>query len=140
MVYLIFYDLTSSADSATTNNYLDSKIKDIYTEQPNEIFDFSFEKKLKNTSLGIGGKLSEEFLSKFEIEKDVFIFELNLDVLKILKVKKKEFHSILKYPKVLRDFAFILDKDISYKNCCWNNEKIIVQNLLRKMSNYLIYI
>ncbi|MEE9431314.1 MAG: phenylalanine--tRNA ligase subunit beta [Melioribacteraceae bacterium] len=127
-----FYDLTSNADSATTNNYLDSKIKDSYNEEANEIFDFSFEKKIKNTSLGIGGKLSSEFLNKFEIEKDVFVFELNLDILKKLKVKKKEFHSILKYPKVIRDFAFILDKDISYKTVVGtikNNSSNLLKNV-----------
>lgn len=127
-----FYDLSSDADTITNNKYLDSKIKDSYNEQPDEIFDFSFEKKIKNNSIGIGGKLSKEFLRKFEIEKDVFVFEINLDTIKNLKVSKTEFSSILKYPKVVRDFAFILDKDISYKTVVGtikNNSSNLLKNV-----------
>jgi phenylalanyl-tRNA synthetase beta chain len=37
-----------------------------------------------------------------------------LDTLKTLDISEKKFNSLLKYPKVLRDFGFILDKKISY--------------------------
>ena len=127
-----FYDLSSDADVITNNKYLDSKIKDSYNEQPSEIFDFCFEKKIKNNSIGVGGKLSKEFLQKFEIEKDVFVFEINLDTIKNLKVSKTEFSSILKYPKVVRDFAFILDKNISYKTVVGtikNNSSNLLKNV-----------
>ncbi|MCP5063992.1 MAG: phenylalanine--tRNA ligase subunit beta [Ignavibacteriae bacterium] len=130
--FFSFYDLSSDADAILNNKYLDSKIKDTYNEQPNEIFDFSFEKKIKNNSIGVGGKLSKEFLRKFEVEKDVFVFEINLDIIKNLKVSKTEFSSVLKYPKVVRDFAFILDKDISYKTVVGtikNNSSNLLKNV-----------
>jgi len=133
-----FYDLFSNASSSTQNNYLDSKIKDYYNDESNELFEYTFEKKLKNTLFGRGGKLNAKFLRKFEIEKEVYVFEVNLDILKEVKVNKKEFTSILKYPKVIRDFAFILDKNISY-NVVEKTIKNNSSNLLKKVKLFDIF-
>jgi phenylalanyl-tRNA synthetase beta chain len=63
--------------------------------------------------LGYGGKLKKEIAGSFDIEQDLFIFETDLDILKSIDLPLKSFTPLLKYPKVFRDFAFILDNSVS---------------------------
>ncbi len=109
-----FFDLIGMLNVMLNKNSLDSQIKDSYYQNGNELFDYYIVKKHKKQVIGIGGKVKKDLLAKFEIPQDVFLFELNVNILKEIKVKNQRYEQLLKYPKIIRDFAFVLDKDISF--------------------------
>ncbi|HET56552.1 MAG TPA: phenylalanine--tRNA ligase subunit beta, partial [Ignavibacteria bacterium] len=59
------------------------------------------------------GQVEESLLKDYDIEQDVFAAEINIDELKKIEIKVKAFTQLLKYPKVIRDCAFVLDKKIN---------------------------
>jgi len=59
------------------------------------------------------GQVEESLLKEYDIEQDVFAAEINIDELKKIEIKVKAFTQLLKYPKVIRDCAFVLDKKIN---------------------------
>ena len=50
----------------------------------------------------------------FEIDQELFSFELNLDFIKNINKKGRNFKELNKFPSVFRDFAFVLEKNIEY--------------------------
>ncbi|MBQ3021490.1 MAG: phenylalanine--tRNA ligase subunit beta [Bacilli bacterium] len=68
---------------------------------------------VQGEKLGIIGKLHPN-VSK----KDIFVFEINLDKLLNLYPTKMTYKDIPKYPSIVKDVAFIIDKDIT-------NEEIV---------------
>lgn len=63
---------------------------------------------IDNKKIGIIGKLHPN------ITKDnIFVIEINLSLLKDIKVSKMKYKEISKFPGINKDIAFILDKDIT---------------------------
>ena len=58
-------------------------------------------------NVGIIGKLHPN------VSKDVFVFEINLSLLKQIRVGSIKFKEINKYPQVKKDMAFVVDKNIT---------------------------
>ena len=56
--------------------------------------------------VGIVGKLHPS------ISKDVYVFEINLSILKDIRVGAIKFKEINKYPTIEKDMAFIIDKNV----------------------------
>ena len=75
-------------------------------------YNFYFELKMENHLLGKGGEISSKILNEFGIEQQVFAFEFDILLLQKMSKKRKKYQELLKYPKVKRDFAFILDSGI----------------------------
>ena len=61
-------------------------------------------------------KIGKELLDIFDIEVNVYLCEINLDVLLSLINKDVYYNEISKFPVVKRDLAFITERDISYDN------------------------
>ncbi len=59
--------------------------------------------------------VKKEVLKQFDINQDVFCFEFSLEYLKNLETNEKHYSEPVKYPKVVRDFAFIFDKTVTYE-------------------------
>lgn len=60
------------------------------------------------------GLVDKKFAEYFEIQQEVFFAEINFDeLLKLIKNEKKKI-LISKFPKVRRDLALLIDKNISY--------------------------
>ena len=110
-----FYDLKGFVNSLLMKISLDNVLNDSYYHNENSIFDFYFTKNYNNENVGLGGKVKKEVLKQFDIQQDVFCFELDLSKLKNLKTNKKKYVEPLKYPKSLRDFAFIFDNSVTYE-------------------------
>ncbi len=110
-----FYSLKGLVDSFIIKFSLDNVLNDSYYHDGNRKFAYYFEKKASDKVIGSGGKLSKQVLKQFDITQDVFAFEFNLDELRKIHFKEISYSSPVKYPMVIRDFAFILDKDISYE-------------------------
>ena len=68
-----------------------------------------------NRQLGHFGIISNKLLKKFDIDTDVFFAEFNWDVaLKEVSKKEIRFTEISKFPPVSRDFALLIDKNITF--------------------------
>ncbi len=107
-----FYDLKGLVNSFISKISLDNYLIDSYYPQVNNIFDYSFSKSYQNEVLGIGGKLSSEILHSYGIDAQVFYFEFDVPKLRQIPGKVKVHSELLKFPKVTRDCAFVLDKNV----------------------------
>jgi phenylalanyl-tRNA synthetase beta chain len=110
-----FYSLKGIINSFNSKFLLDNVLNDSYYFNQNRIFDYSLEKKAGNTLVGTGGKVSKDVLKQFDISQDVYLFEYDVSsLMTALPSKKHHYKDLLKFPKVLRDFAFIFDKSVTY--------------------------
>jgi phenylalanyl-tRNA synthetase beta chain len=109
-----FYNLKGYLNSFINKISLDNVLIDSYYSIANEIFAYHLTKSYNQTVVGTGGKINTEFLKQYDIAQDVFSFEINLTKLKSIDKIAKVYKEPLKYPKVIRDFAFIVDNTVNY--------------------------
>lgn len=107
------YDLKGFVNSFLEKICLDNVLVDSYNLVENKNFEYTFEKKYKDQVVGRGGLVRKDILKKFDISQEVYCFELNLNALAEIPVPQKRFKGLLKFPKVLRDCAFILDTKVT---------------------------
>ena len=124
-----FYLLKGLINSFLSKISLDNVLIDSYYSTANEIYAYYLTKSFKDVELGSGGKLKNEVLKQFDINQDVYCFEFDLSVLKSIQSNSKTYTDPLKYPKILRDFAFILDKSVKYLD---------VKEFIKKKSSQLL--
>ncbi len=93
-------------------------------------FDLCFSLSIQNVTIGIGGKVNQTLLKLFDVNQDIFAFIINLDKLKTVKPAEKVFTELLKFPKVYRDVAFILDKTV-------RSDKVI--EIIKQASSNLLH-
>ncbi|PKL89422.1 MAG: phenylalanine--tRNA ligase subunit beta [Ignavibacteriae bacterium HGW-Ignavibacteriae-2] len=108
------YDLRGNVEDFLSKNLLDKDSRYEYNQQNNSFFDQYFELFVRDVHVGFGGKVKTNIAELFDIKQDVFAFNINLDVLKQVESKEKRFTELLKYPKIIRDFAIVLDKSVEY--------------------------
>ncbi len=84
-------------------------------DNPESLFEFSFFKNYDGKTIGTGGKIKKEIIKQFDVQQDVFCFELNISLLKQIQAKSKKYLEPVKYPKSIRDLAFIFDKSVTYE-------------------------
>jgi phenylalanyl-tRNA synthetase beta chain len=61
------------------------------------------------------GRISKNYLSKFDIGQDVYWGHIEWDILlKLIKTHSISFHELPKYPSVKRDLALLLDRSIKF--------------------------
>ncbi len=65
-----------------------------------------------NKKIGHLGKLKKEICAIFDVNQDVYVFQTNLEEFKQISVPQKSFKELLKFPKIYRDCAFVLNSDI----------------------------
>jgi phenylalanyl-tRNA synthetase beta chain len=75
-------------------------------------YEYDFIIKNNNSIIGYGGKLRLGVTNLFDTNQEVYACELNIDELRKIKVSERKFKDLLKFPKVIRDFAFVLDSTI----------------------------
>ena len=109
-----FYLLKGLVDSFLAKVSLDNVLNDSYYAAANEIYAYYLTKNYIGVELGKGGKIKSDVLKQFDINQDVYCFEFNLTQLKNVKAINNGYVDPLKYPKIVRDFAFILDKSVKY--------------------------
>ncbi|MEJ5262183.1 MAG: phenylalanine--tRNA ligase subunit beta [Ignavibacterium sp.] len=109
-----FYSLKGYVNSFIQKISLDNQLTDSYYSSENEIYSYHFTKNFKNQIIGSGGKVKKDVLNKFDINQDVFVFEFDLSALKQITPDVKKYIEPLKFPKIIRDFAFVFDKSVQY--------------------------
>jgi len=108
------YDLKGVVESFLNKLALDN-INLICYDAPSSLTEQTLGIEINGTYLGFIGKCSKEVLAKFKVEKDVFFGELSLEQLLKLHGERK-FKEFSKFPTVVRDVAFIVDRNIPVKN------------------------
>ena len=93
---------------------LDNILIDSYNSIQNKNYEYYFTLNIKDSTIGIGGKLDRSILKFFDINQPVFAFECELEILGSFSEKRKQFKELLKFPKVYRDIAFLFNKSINY--------------------------
>ncbi len=133
-----FFSLKSYVDAFLSKISLENIINDSYYSKENEIFIYSYQKLFENKIIGLGGKIKKQVLNLFDIQSDVFLFEFNLSKIKKITIPPLKFIEPLKYPKIVRDFAFIFDKKINFGDI---EEFIFSQsvNLLKKVDLFDVF-
>jgi phenylalanyl-tRNA synthetase beta chain len=124
-----FYLLKGLINSFLSKLSLDNVLIDSYYSTANEIYAYYLTKSFKEVELGRGGKLKNDVLQQFDINQDVYCFEFDLTALKSIQSNSKTYIDPLKYPKIIRDFAFILDKSVKYLD---------VKEFIKKKSSQLL--
>jgi phenylalanyl-tRNA synthetase beta chain len=124
-----FYVLKGYINSFIKKIALDNVLIDSYYSTANEIYAYYLTKNFNNSVVGVGGKVKSDVLKKFDINQDVYCFEFDLSLLKSLQTKSRQYREPLKFPKVVRDFAFVMDKSIKYLD---------VKNFILKNSSDLL--
>lgn len=109
-----FYLLKGLVDSFLAKVSLDNVLNDSYYAAANEIYAYYLTKSYNGVELGKGGKIKSDVLKQFDINQDVYCFEFNLTQLKNVEAKNNGYIDPLKYPKIIRDFAFVIDKSVKY--------------------------
>lgn len=69
---------------------------------------------LRGIVVGHFGQISKKTLKYFDIEKDVFILEIDLNVFEKAANNKQSYSPVSQYPSVSRDLAFLFDKSTNY--------------------------
>jgi phenylalanyl-tRNA synthetase beta chain len=123
------YDLKGCVEELFNKLIYGSELKYNYT-----FTDFSinqgFELLISDKIVGWGGQISSNLLDKYDVSQNVFIIQLNLDALKKIEQSMRNFKELLKFPKVYRDFSFILDDTVIVES---------VVSIIRKASSNLLH-
>ena len=109
-----FFYLKGLIDTLLAKISLDNELTDSYNSGEKSIYEYQFTKNFNSEAVGTGGKLNKSVLKQFDIDQDVFSFEFNLNKLKSIRTKKKSYSEPLRFPNILKDFAFILDRKVKY--------------------------
>lgn len=109
------FDLKGFITSFDSKFSLDNVLQYSYNHEGNPYYNACFSIKSKNSDIGTGGCVNKSLLKYFDIDQPVYCFEINLDELKNLPISERKYDELLRFPKVHRDFAFIFDKSVTYK-------------------------
>ncbi len=109
------YDLKGFIKSFISKFSLDNVLQYSYNHERNPYYSAKFSITSENDEIGYGGFVDNKLLKYFDIDHDIYCFEIDLQKLSNLPVSDRKYSELLRYPKVLRDFAFIFDKSVTYK-------------------------
>ncbi|MHB2148891.1 phenylalanine--tRNA ligase subunit beta [Calditrichota bacterium LG25] len=107
-----FYDIKGYLEAFLNKLFLDNYQIILYDKTGYMEKDQTVAVKINDDLIAVCGKLSADVCEKFEIEKDVYGFELNVDLLQKYLVFDRQFKPIPRFPYSERDVAFLLDEEI----------------------------
>jgi len=112
-----------------------------YTTSPytNDIFSEGLSLDQGKNKLVEFGLVKKHILKHFDIETEVFYADFNWDtLLKITRAKAVKVSGISKFPEVRRDFALLLDQQVSFESV-YNLAKQTEKNLLKEINLFDVY-
>ncbi len=124
-----YYLLKGYVNSFIKKISLDNVLIDSYYSTVNEIYAYHLTKNFKEIVIGTGGKVKFDVLKKYDINQDIYCFEFDLTKIRSIQLDSKLYKEPLKYPKIIRDFAFLFDKSIQYLD---------IKNFILKKSSSLL--
>ena len=84
------------------------------------------------------GSVSKKYLSKFDIEQEVFYADLHWDNIIKMMPERQKFKELAKFPKVKRDLALLIDKNVKFaqiKDLAFKSER----KLLKEVSIFDVF-
>ena len=94
---------------------------------------------VKKELLAESGRISKQYLDKFDIGQDVYYAHIDWDlVMKLIKDHKISYTELPKYPWVRRDLALLLDKSVKFshiRDIAFRTEK----HILREVDLFDVY-
>lgn len=107
-----FFDLTGFTKSFLNKTLPGVSFQFTKSNEEKAYYEFYLQIVADNKVIGRLGKVKNEIADQFDVNQNVYVVEMNLDQLKQIEIPKKRFEELLKFPKVYRDFAFVLDQEI----------------------------
>jgi len=108
------YTLKGLLKSFERKILLDNVLNDSYYHSEETEFDLQITKKFGKKVIGQGGSVKNDVLKQFDIDQEVYCFEFDLEELSKIKIKDRTYSEPLRFPKVIRDFAFTFDKSVKF--------------------------
>ncbi len=71
--------------------------------------------RVKGAVTGVLGQLRQEILDAYDLTEPVWAAEIDLDATFELQPQAFSFSPIVKYPSVIRDVSFLIDRDVPYE-------------------------
>lgn len=108
----------------------------VFTETNHPRFEYLIEGKIAQETLIVIGKPSEQTLKKFDIRVPVIYADIHWD--RWLAAGSKEnlrFKEIGKFPAVLRDLSFVIDKKVKFEEI----EKVLTSLSLKHLKSYKLF-
>jgi len=94
---------------------------------------------VNNKTIASAGKISRDYLNRFDLKQDVYHGHLEWDILiEMLKQNVIAHKPLPKFPSVRRDLALLVDKNVKFeeiKNIAFTTEK----NILREVGLFDVY-
>lgn len=106
-----------------------------YYASENHYYSIEIKIFIDKTYIGSLYKMSENYLNRFEIERPVFIAELDLGAISKLPRETEQFRRLSNYPKVERDISFFIENDIPYERV----EQVIDKYSDKLLSNKYLF-
>jgi phenylalanyl-tRNA synthetase beta chain len=107
-----FFHLKGLADAFLQKISLDNLYNDSYNQDGNYLFDYYLDKLSEAAVVSRGGKVRKEVLQKYDIDQDVYYLEFDIEIIRNSGKKGRKFNELLKFPKVTRDAAFVVERTI----------------------------
>lgn len=109
-----FFTLKTFINKITARLGIDlDKLKNEYISNSN--FEYSLKYEYNNDIFCSFGKINPKLAKSTDCDKDVFYAEINWDLVKVLVAENTiSYRASSKFPKVKRDLALIIDKNITY--------------------------
>lgn len=67
-------------------------------------------------NIGVVGEISKELIKYYDIDNSIYLIQIDLDVLYKIEIPAPKYQKISPYPPILRDLAFLVDKEIPAGN------------------------
>ena len=123
------FDLKGALGAFSAALRLDNSLRDCYYDSGGRLFDHYFETKRGKTVVGYGGRVKREVAESFDVDQEVFFFELLIDELFAARKTDTRYAAPPRYPKVFKDAAFLLDASVKFED---------VRNFIEKESSDLL--
>ncbi len=107
-----FYDIKGCLEAYLEKLFLDNYKIILYDKARYMVKGETIALKVGEEVIGLCGRLHPDVCKIFDIEKDVFGFEINIDLLQKHLIFDRQFQPIPKFPYSERDVAFVVDEEI----------------------------
>ncbi|MBI5727370.1 MAG: phenylalanine--tRNA ligase subunit beta [Ignavibacteriales bacterium] len=105
-----FFDMKGCIQSLLVHFGLTETIQLSYPKNTTSYLTDTITGSIENEVVLLGGKVDFNVLKTFGIEQEVYYFEVIIGKLKAKLFSKPVFKELLKFPKMVRDCAFVVDK------------------------------
>ncbi|MEE9225728.1 MAG: phenylalanine--tRNA ligase subunit beta [Bacteroidota bacterium] len=131
------FDLKGELEAFFEKISLD-KIRFIYYSRSNTLSETPVFIEINGSYAGYFAQVNDEWLKRFEIGQDVFVWELDVDLLQTSRRVNRKYNRLPRFPVVPRDLAFTVDRSIGVeelKECIERSGG----NLLRSVRLFDVY-